>query len=230
LSGVLEAKEKMALSWAITKNGLGAAFKDKIEKSKSGDPMVRALISMESGSVDHRILKLHSRNENYELEISQKLNFTEFIEIDHNNFKISIDGVTIDDMSFVVGGVYTIVGHISDEETILKKVTVADPNIVHILWLLPQYVVMTMGEIMFSITGLEFAFTQAPSSMKSLLQASFLLTVAFGNLIVVIIAEAHFFKRQVRMIVTLNRFNSSLISFTFTSFVIQLHSYIASLL
>lgn len=62
--------------------------------------------------------------------------------------------------------------------------------------MLPQYVIMTAGEVMFSVTGLEFAYSQAPSSMKSLLQACWLLTVAFGNVIVVIIAEAKFFQSQ----------------------------------
>lgn len=42
---------------------------------------------------------------------------------------------------------------------------------------------------MFSVTGLEFSFTQAPSSMKSVLQAFWLLTVTFGNIFVVIIAK-----------------------------------------
>lgn len=55
---------------------------------------------------------------------------------------------------------------------------------------------MTISEIMFSVTGLEFAFTQAPTSMKALMQACWLLTVTFGNIIVVIIAEAKFFKSQ----------------------------------
>lgn len=41
---------------------------------------------------------------------------------------------------------------------------------------------------------------QAPASMKSVLQAAWLLTVSFGNLIVVIIAEAKFFERQVSYI------------------------------
>lgn len=42
---------------------------------------------------------------------------------------------------------------------------------------------------MFSVTGLEFSFTQAPSSMKSVLQALWLLTVAIGNVLVVVIAK-----------------------------------------
>lgn len=42
---------------------------------------------------------------------------------------------------------------------------------------------------MFSVTGLEFSFTQAPASMKSVLQALWLLTVTFGNVLVVVIAK-----------------------------------------
>lgn len=49
---------------------------------------------------------------------------------------------------------------------------------------------------MFSVTGLEFSFTQAPSSMKSVLQAFWLLTVTFGNIFVVIIAKVKVFDTQ----------------------------------
>ena len=47
-----------------------------------------------------------------------------------------------------------------------------EDNRVHIMWLLPQYVVVTVGEILFSITSMEFAYSQAPPSMKSVLQVS----------------------------------------------------------
>ncbi|XP_037937512.1 peptide transporter family 1-like [Teleopsis dalmanni] len=49
---------------------------------------------------------------------------------------------------------------------------------------------------MFSVTGLEFSFTQAPQSMKSVLQACWLLSVAIGNMLVVVIAELKFFESQ----------------------------------
>ncbi|XP_058247557.1 solute carrier family 15 member 2 [Hemibagrus wyckioides] len=75
-----------------------------------------------------------------------------------------------------------------------NKVTVhmiedVQANNVHIAWQIPQYVLITAGEVMFSITGLEFSYSQAPASMKSVLQAGWLLTVAFGNVIVLIVAE-----------------------------------------
>jgi solute carrier family 15 oligopeptide transporter 1 len=39
-------------------------------------------------------------------------------------------------------------------------VIITPPNSLHMLWQLPQYVVITAGEIMFSITTLSFAFTE----------------------------------------------------------------------
>uniref|UniRef100_A0A674P6M9 Solute carrier family 15 member 2 n=1 Tax=Takifugu rubripes TaxID=31033 RepID=A0A674P6M9_TAKRU len=62
-------------------------------------------------------------------------------------------------------------------------------NDIHIAFQIPQYALMTAGEVMFSITGLEFSYSQAPANMKSVLQAGWLLTVAFGNVIVLIVAE-----------------------------------------
>lgn len=62
-------------------------------------------------------------------------------------------------------------------------------NSVSILWQFPQVLVMTIGEILFSVTGLEFSYSQAAPSMKSVLQALWLLTVFFGNVVDVIISH-----------------------------------------
>ncbi|KAL1457746.1 hypothetical protein WDU94_007940 [Cyamophila willieti] len=67
---------------------------------------------------------------------------------------------------------------------------------IHMVWLVPQYVIITAGEVMFSIPGLEFAFTQAPLRMKSVISACWLLTTAFGNLIVAVVAGAKIFENQ----------------------------------
>jgi POT family proton-dependent oligopeptide transporter len=48
-------------------------------------------------------------------------------------------------------------------------------------WQLIAYVILSAGEVMVSITGLEFSYTQAPNRMKSLLMAMWLLSIALGN-------------------------------------------------
>nr|AEX92274.1 oligopeptide transporter PEPT1 [Fundulus heteroclitus macrolepidotus] len=70
------------------------------------------------------------------------------------------------------------------------------PNTVHMALQIPQYFFITVGEVMFSVTGLEFSYSQAPSNMKAVLQAGWLLTVAVGNFIVLIVAELAKFPKQ----------------------------------
>jgi proton-dependent oligopeptide transporter, POT family len=52
---------------------------------------------------------------------------------------------------------------------------------VSVLWQLPAYVLLTAGEVMASITALEFAYTQAPRHLKAVVQAVYLLSVTAGN-------------------------------------------------
>ncbi|KAM8922591.1 solute carrier family 15 member 1 [Lycaon pictus] len=70
------------------------------------------------------------------------------------------------------------------------------PNTVNMALQIPQYFLITCGEVVFSVTGLEFSYSQAPSNMKSVLQAGWLLTVAVGNIIVLIVAGAGQFSEQ----------------------------------
>lgn len=48
-------------------------------------------------------------------------------------------------------------------------------------WQFLAYVILTLGEAMVSITGLEFSYTQAPNKMKSAVMAAWLFTVSLGN-------------------------------------------------
>ncbi|CAD5223885.1 unnamed protein product [Bursaphelenchus okinawaensis] len=61
--------------------------------------------------------------------------------------------------------------------------TIVRPNTVNILWQIPQYVIISAGEILFGIAGLEFSYAEAAPNMKSVLQAAWLMTTFFGNLI-----------------------------------------------
>ena len=52
----------------------------------------------------------------------------------------------------------------------------------NISWQILAYVVLTAAEIFVSISSLEFSYTQAPKSLKSLILSFWLLAVAVGNL------------------------------------------------
>ncbi|MDO4551473.1 MAG: POT family MFS transporter [Planctomycetia bacterium] len=55
---------------------------------------------------------------------------------------------------------------------------------INIAWQFLAYFLLTAAEVMVSVTSLEFAYTQAPPSMKSLIMGVYLLTFALGNLLV----------------------------------------------
>jgi POT family proton-dependent oligopeptide transporter len=66
-------------------------------------------------------------------------------------------------------------------------------------WQILAYIILTAAEILVSLTGLEYAYTQAPASMKSTVMSFWLLAVSAGNFFVTMInsniSEKGFFSK-----------------------------------
>ena len=63
--------------------------------------------------------------------------------------------------NFSQGGSYNVFVTIDAEEEIEPTIEVVlPPNDLNVLWQLPQYILLTVGEVMFSIPSLQFAYTQ----------------------------------------------------------------------
>jgi len=60
-------------------------------------------------------------------------------------------------------------------------------NVFTIAWQVLPYAFLTLGEVLVSATGLEFAYSQAPLSMKSAIMAFWNLSVTIGNLWVLVV-------------------------------------------
>ena len=56
-------------------------------------------------------------------------------------------------------------------------------HVVSVWWQILAYVIVTSGEVLVSITALEFSYKQAPLTMKSFIMALFYLSVSAGNLL-----------------------------------------------
>ena len=89
-------------------------------------------------------------------------------------------GIALGATSFVIAG--------------LLNMPVASGERISVLWQIVPYVVLTVGEILVSVTGLEFAYTQAPLTMKSVIQSFWNLTTAAANLAVALASALAFFK------------------------------------
>ena len=71
-------------------------------------------------------------------------------------------------------------------------------NDVSMLWIIPQFFIITVAEVMISIPGIEFAYTQSPNSLKAVLQSVWLLTISLGDMVVIIVAEGKIMPTQVQ--------------------------------
>lgn len=66
------------------------------------------------------------------------------------------------DMRLEMGAVYSLILRETDKGEIdFNMLQAATPaSNVHILWILPQYFLLSLAEVLFAISGLEFSFTQ----------------------------------------------------------------------
>lgn len=177
----------------------------KLAKAKKG----RARISVGNFAPSLSDMKVMNvtlkkkKGKQYHLQVTP-FNTTEFVSVEPGTYTLTTplqnsSEYSLGNLTAGTGAIYRVIlqpreGGVN-EEMMVVYVDV-EPNSVSMLWQIPQYVVITAGEILFSITGLEFSYSQAPATMKSCVQAAWLMTVAIGNLIIVVIAEARFFASQ----------------------------------
>lgn len=62
-------------------------------------------------------------------------------------------------------------------------------HVVSVWWQVLAYAILSAGEVLVSITGLEYSYKQAPLSMKSFIMALFLLAVSAGNLFTAVVSS-----------------------------------------
>ncbi|KAI1703001.1 POT family domain-containing protein [Ditylenchus destructor] len=86
------------------------------------------------------------------------------------------------------GGVYLMVLAGTKDKPSKHIFQSVSDNLIPIYWQIPQIAIITAAEILFAITGYEFAYSQAAPSMKSLVQGIWLLSTAGGDAIIVAIA------------------------------------------
>lgn len=95
------------------------------------------------------------------------------------------------------GSVSTIViCELNNETFNFNVIEIVPANSLSMMWLAPQFTVLSLGETIFAVTGIEFSYSQPQQSMKSVLQACWLLTVAIGNAILMILVEIKIFESQ----------------------------------
>ena len=94
-------------------------------------------------------------------------------------------GMALTALSFVICGVL---------QNAVDAAHAAGTPAISVWWMALPYFVLTAGEVLFSATGLEFAFSQAPATMRSTITSLWNLTTTVGNFLVVLVVAltAHY--------------------------------------
>ncbi|CAC5414685.1 SLC15A1 [Mytilus coruscus] len=180
-------------------------IEDQRKKSREGNALISVM------NMDNSIESVKLVPTTYTGTVSEKTGITFDIK-NHTHlslepesykvYKLPKNGDNETDWSLVssvklgIGGIYTLLLYNENSKTNQMLFTSVEQNSLSMFVMVPQYIVITVGEILFSITGLSFGYSQAPKSMKSFIQAAFLMNTAFGNLIVAIISEIRLFSNQ----------------------------------
>ncbi|CAI6368925.1 unnamed protein product [Macrosiphum euphorbiae] len=127
---------------------------------------------------------LLNKNTNHEIPVGT---YDIYLDNEHILKKIDLLPASVNELIF----------HQRFNQTNAKLITLENGKYIHILWQVPQTLLITVAEVMIIVTLLEFTFTQAPLSMKSFISAANLCTQAVGNLLIVIISKMKLFENQV---------------------------------
>jgi POT family proton-dependent oligopeptide transporter len=73
---------------------------------------------------------------------------------------------------------------VKDGKAVTERIKLPEDRQVSLNWQAAAYLVLTVAEILISVTGLELAFVSAPQTMKSFITAVWYLTVFAGNLVI----------------------------------------------
>ncbi|XP_050672085.1 peptide transporter family 1-like isoform X3 [Leptidea sinapis] len=181
---IFHVEEKLANSFFVTGDEV-VRFIDNVDKSKSGLPVVRFLIS--NNVINTKTTLYNDGRDEEELILNRGVSrqlevFASTYSIRDNN-SIIMENIMMDS-----GGVYIIVMN-KEENITAKLIVLSEANSITMALLLPQFLIMSLAEVLFAVTGNEFAFKESPESMRAVMYAVWLLTEAMGNVIIIIITR-----------------------------------------
>lgn len=199
LEGHFQLTAGSAVSYYFNGHNI-SAFEDNASKATSQRPVLRILVARPESLTSDLPLTMFDLNRGY-LRYRRRTTDRERYSVAPSIFDLRIDGVRVtDNLKLQRGRVTTLLvtPNRNGSMYLFNEVELTPPNTVHMFWMLPQYALLAMGEAILGVTGMLFAYSEAPDSMKTVLQACWLLTISMGNLIDVVVVGANFFQSQVR--------------------------------
>lgn len=167
------APDQATLVFIRNKNGIGVieSSPQTIQRSETGVPLVTAVGAEPSDN-------LFAKDSN-DVQIYLMPSAVELLP---GNYKLFWKNKEVLNYNILQGGVYLIL--LTEKSSSI--ITVTEPYSLHLAWIIPQNVVIVFGEIYFGIAMNEFAYLEAPMSLKAVIQALYAFSMALGELILIL--------------------------------------------
>lgn len=161
---------------------------DEINKSETGLPHLSVLGAKPGDQIllkDSNAVQIKVQRRSMDMgDIYTEFDRPRTVEVTPDRYAlVRRDGRILTQFDMHLGGAYAAILY-GDSATFYE---IREPNAVHILWLLPQAIIYSIGEIYFMIAWQDFKYTQAPATLKSVVCATAEFCEGIGDAIVVII-------------------------------------------
>lgn len=193
ITSTIILNDQQSISYLIQPTG-AKRFVENVVKSVTGKHFLRILSDNSNQSIS--ILETRSGR----LVYGGRPDINVQIPLLPSEYQVLVNGAKIVTTRVLAGGVTSLLlanNLFTQVEKQHQLIEITPPNSVHILWQIPQYVCLSVGDIMFSITGSSFTYAEAPASMTTVMQAFWLFLQAVGNGLDMIVVVAHIFHSQV---------------------------------
>lgn len=142
-------KEKVCESFFLTGTSSevvrGIMYEDSVDKSRRGWPFITILSNIGSNS-DVRLQDIKGK---YRQRYIGNRTTTEQVDVPSDKLELFVGTTSLrNDLEMKLGGVYTMLLTETGTNTFSQQlIEITEPNSMNMLWLIPQYVIVTLGEV-----------------------------------------------------------------------------------
>ncbi|CAL4172689.1 unnamed protein product, partial [Meganyctiphanes norvegica] len=153
-----------------------------VEYLKDGDADAKVRLLQVKSNFD----KIYLRNNDFKYVFkSLEPNSTYFTRLKPQTYEVLSSNTILGTAVIQQDGVYDIVAH-GNEISVFEMTA---PSSIHVAWVFPLYILITLGEIMVTVDTMDFAYSESPIQMKALLQAGQLFTTSIGLWILALLTK-----------------------------------------
>lgn len=148
-------------------------YEEIIKKTESGFPM----LSVVGGNLSDSVFLRDSKNVKIPVE-AKSLSEPKRSEVVPEIYDLFVGNkIVLTDFPMYLGGVY--VAMVSENDA--KIFESVQPNSVHIFWIIPQTLMLTIGEIYWQVALMDFIYTEAPLPLKQVVSATSVFADGLGD-------------------------------------------------